>query len=102
MKNQIDVQTNNVQKAIIINILFASTIIIMLLGISFSVFCVANNISFQVINSSIHGAIFGLMVVYLGFRYFLSVKRLKEELYKTSVMFSWDNFKRKKTKKCSL
>ena len=46
MKNQIDVQTNNVQKAIIINILFASTIIIMLLGISFSVFCVANNISF--------------------------------------------------------
>lgn len=95
-KNQRNVSTNSRQKAILIHMLFGAAIIIMMLGIAFSGFCVVNNISFKVINSSIHGSIFGLMVAYLGFKYFMSVKKLKGEVYTTTESFSWDNFKRKK------
>ncbi|MDD3142148.1 MAG: hypothetical protein PHX08_24730 [Lachnospiraceae bacterium] len=99
MKKQVEVSVNNRQKDIIINFLFAITIIIMLLGFGFSVYSVVNNVSFQIINSSIHGAVFGMMVIYLGFRYFLSVKKLRGELYKASSKFSWANFKKEKKKK---
>jgi len=99
MKNQIDVSNNFKQKAIIINLLYATTIIIVLLGASFIVYSIINNVSFKVINSSVHGAVFGLVVAYLGARYFLSVTKLKAELYKTTSQFSWSNFKKEKKKK---
>lgn len=99
MKGQIDVSTNNRQKVIMIYVLFAMTILIMLSGISFSIFSLIHNISFKVLNSSIHGAIFGALVVYLGAKYFLSVTKLKTELYKSTSKFLWSNFKRKKKNK---
>jgi CO dehydrogenase/acetyl-CoA synthase epsilon subunit len=43
-----------------------------------------------------HGSIFGAMAAFLGARYFLSVKKLKAEVYKESSRFSLSNFKRKK------
>lgn len=88
----------NKRKSIIINILFTATIIIMFLGFYFSIYSLINNISFQVLNSSISGVIFGLMVLYLGIRYFFSVSNLKAEVYKENSKFSWSNFKRLKSK----
>ena len=99
MKNQIDVSNNFKQKAIIINLLYATTIIIMLLGAFFIVYSIVNNVSFKVINSNVSGAVFGLVVTYLGARYFLSVTKLKAELYKTTSQFSWSNFKKEKKMK---
>ena len=98
MKNQIGVSNNFKQKAIIINLLYATTIIIVLLGVSFIVYSMINDVSFKVINSTVHGAVFGLVVAYLGARYFLSVTKLKAELYKTTSQFSWSNFKKEKKK----
>jgi len=98
MKNQIGVSNNFKQKAIIINLLYATTIIIVLLGVSFIVYSMVNDVSFKVINSTVHGAVFGLVVAYLGARYFLSVTKLKAELYKTTSQFSWSNFKKEKKK----
>lgn len=87
----------NKRKSIIINILFTATIIIMFLGFYFSIYSLINNISFQVLNSSISGVIFGLMVLYLGIRYFFSVSKLKAEVYKENSKFSWSNFKKLKS-----
>ena len=98
MKSQVDVSKDFKQKAIIINLLYATTIIIMLLGVSFIVYSLVNNVSFKVINSSVHGAVFGMVVAYLGARYYFSVTKLKAELYKTTSQFSWSNFKKKKKK----
>ena len=98
MKNEIEVPTNFKQKAIIINLLYATTIIIMLLGVSFIIYSLVNNVSFKVVNSSVHGAVFGMVVAYLGARYYFSVTKLKAELYKTTSQFSWSNFKKKKKK----
>lgn len=95
------VQTKPMHKIVIMYTLFAATIIIMLLGISFSVFSLMNNVSFRVLNTSVHGAVFGVLVVYLGAKYFLSVNKFKTEFFKSTSQFSWDNFKylRKKNRK---
>ena len=89
------VMENNIQKVIIINVLFGAAIIIMLLGTYFSAYSLMHNVSFKVLNTSVHGAVFGLTVIYLGLRYFLSVTKLKKELFKSTSKFSWDNFKKK-------
>jgi len=99
LKNQSAVTVINKHKVIIINLLYIATLIIIFLGIFFSLFSLVNHINFKVLNSSIPGVVFGFLVVYLGIRYYLSVTKLKEELLKTSSNFSWRNFKGKKFNK---
>lgn len=96
MKKQNPVMEITKSKLISINILFISTLIIIFLGIFFSIFSLVNNIRFQILNSSMSGAVLGLLVLYLGIKYYLSVTKLKAELFKTSVRFSWSNFKKEK------
>lgn len=85
-------------KVIISNILFLGSLVIMFLGIFFSIFSLVNHISIKVLNSSVPGAIFGILVLYLGIKYYLSVTKLKEDLYKSNSKFSWSNFRKKKIK----
>ena len=99
MKNQNAVTVINKHKVIIINLLYIATLIIIFLGIFFSIFSLVNHINFKVLNSSIPGVVLGFLVLYLGIRYYLSVTKLKEELFKTSSNFSWSNFKGKKSYK---
>lgn len=80
-------------KVIAIMTLYVASLLIIVSGVFFSIFSLINNISFQVLNSSVHGAIFGLVVSYLGLRYFFLVKKLKDDVYKTTSRFSWNNFK---------
>ena len=102
MKSQSTVTATDKRKIIIVNFLYATTMIIIFLGLFFSIFSLVNNISFKVLNSSIPGVVFGFLVLYLGIRYYLSVTKLKEELIKTSSEFSWSNFKVGKFKKLFL
>jgi hypothetical protein len=99
MKSQNTVTVTNRHKVIIVNLLYAATMIIIFLGIFFSIFSLINHISIKVLSSSIPGAVFGILVLYLGIRYYFSVAKLKEELLKTSSKFSWSNFKGEKFKK---
>ena len=99
MKSQSTVTVNDKRKVIIVNFLYAATIIIIFLGIFFSIFSLVNHISFKVLNSSISGVVFGFLVLYIGIRYYFSIDKLKGELFKASSIFSWDNFKGKKFKK---
>ena len=99
MKSQSTVTGINKHKVIIVNFLYATTMIIIFLGIFFSIFSLVNHISFKVLNSSIPGVIFGFLVLYIGIRYYLSVDKLKGELFNASSKFSWSNFKGKKFKK---
>lgn len=71
---------------------------ISLVGATFAVVSIINNIHFYVFGSSIHGAIFGAVILFLGIRYFLSVNKLKKEVYKETSVFSWENFKKVKIK----
>jgi hypothetical protein len=86
------------KKKIIIFILFVFAVAICISGAFFSVYSYINNISFKVINTQISGIIFGAAILYLGVRYFLSLMKLKNEVYKPTSRFSWDNFKKEKRK----
>jgi hypothetical protein len=87
------------QKIRIIYILFILSGAIAASGAFFSVYSLVNQITFKVINTNVSGAIFGLIVTYLGVRYFLSVFKLREAVYAPTAKFSWSNFRKSKTAK---
>lgn len=93
------VVTKERYKLVIISSLYVATMIIMFLGIYFSVYSLINKISFLVLNAQVPGAVFGMLVFYFGLRYFFSVEKLKTEIYKNTSRFSWSNFKKVKSYK---
>jgi hypothetical protein len=94
MRNQSGVSPVEKKKVVLITVLFSISAIIVLSGVFFIVFSLVNHISFTVMSSKIHGAVFGLLVAYFGVRNFLSVKKLRTEVYKNSSQFSWSNFRK--------
>lgn len=83
-------------KIIIVTFLYLVSILILASGLGYSVYSLLADTSFTVFGTSVHGFVFGLLVFYLGLRYFLSVKKLKDELYKSSSVFYWKNFSKNK------
>ena len=97
MSTQINAKTDK-GKVISVAVLFAISIIIMLSGATFSIYSYVNNVNLKVLSSSVPGLVFGLVITFLGVRYFLAVKKLKIEVYKKSSKFSWGNFKKQRSK----
>ena len=95
-KNSYPVDT---KKKVLIFCLFVFAGSICLSGAFFAVYSYVHQINFQVLNTQISGIIFGIAVLYLGIRYFISLINLKQEVYKPTSRFSWDNFKKKKSAK---
>lgn len=99
MKKSNFTASQNKNKIVSISLLYLISIAIIFLGIFFSVFSFINHINhinFKILNSYIPGFIFGFLVLYLGIRYYLSLTKLKEELFRTSSNFSLSNFRKKK------
>lgn len=96
MRNRVNVQTADRWKFYSIMLLFLMSSVIIMLGVAFSIYSLMNEVGFTVLNSRIHGSVFGLVVVFLGVRYLLSVRKLKTEVYKAESKFSWNNFRRVK------
>jgi hypothetical protein len=96
MKAQENRQAVDRRKALAIGALFAASAAITLLGFAFCAVSAIHHVDFQVLGSEVPGAVFGVVIAFLGVRYFLSVRRLKAEVYKSEVHFSWSNFKRQR------
>ena len=92
MKNQTTSEVDR-SKSASIQILNMMAGLIILTGTIFSIFSVIRSISFSVLNHQIHGAVWGVVMVLLGIRYLLSVKKLKTRVYQSQSGFSWSNFK---------
>jgi FtsH-binding integral membrane protein len=86
-------------KMAIVAALFTGAVLITGSGAWFAVYSVMNNISLKVMNSSIPGIVFALLVMYFGIRFFISVRKLSKEILKDSSYFSWSNFKKAKPAK---
>jgi cytochrome c biogenesis protein CcdA len=85
-------------KVVMIVILYVMSIAIVLLGAGFCVYSAIHNVQLQVMTSTIPGFVFGMVILFLGVRYFMSLSKLRDEVMKSSG-FSWANFrKEKKTK----
>ena len=102
MKNQSTKQSAykpETSKVASIIFLYIVSITIILSGAGFIVYSILNNVSLHVLSSNIPGAIFGVIIAFLGTRYLMSVSTLKAEVYKTSSKFSWSNFRKAKVQK---
>lgn len=99
MSKRSTVVRNDRQKEIIIFFLYLGAAIIMFLGAFFSAFSTLNSIYIKVLNASIPGIVFGLLVVYLGLRYYFMISEFKLQFYQSNAKFSWSNFKREKKKR---
>ncbi|MDR3552846.1 MAG: hypothetical protein P4L75_06955 [Clostridia bacterium] len=93
------VATDSSAKRALIFSLFLVASAIIASGAFFSVYSIAQNISIHILNVDVPGFVMGLLVTYLGIRYFLLVRKLKANIYDPAAHFSWSNFKRKKTVK---
>lgn len=82
------------KKRVMIAVLFIVACAICASGVFFSVYSYVYQINFQIINTQVPGFIFGLAVLYLGIRYFVSLVNLRREVYKSTSRFSWNNFKK--------
>ncbi len=95
MKEQVCGKAVERKKAVAVGILFLVSAVITLLGLSFCVYSAVNQVEYRVSKTKIPGAVFGLIVAFLGVRYFLAVRKLKTEVYKSTSQFSLSNFKKK-------
>ena len=82
-------------KVAMIVILYVLSVVIMLLGAGFCAYSAINNVQMQVMSSTIPGFVFGMVILFLGIRYFLSLSKLRDEVMK-STGFSWGNFRKAK------
>ena len=79
-------------------ILYVMSIAIILLGAGFCVYSVINGVQMQVMTNTIPGFVFGMVILFLGVRYFMSLSKLRDEVMKSSG-FSWANFRKEKKAK---
>lgn len=96
MKNQEIKGKQDSSKTVPMRLLLATAILIAVAGAAFMVYSVLNNVTFPVMGSDIHGAVWGLIILFLGVRYIFSVQKLKADVYKSTSQFSFSNFKRQK------
>jgi hypothetical protein len=79
-------------KRVAIGLLYMASALIGIMGIAFSVYSQISGIRIAVMQSSIPGAVFGMVIAFLGVRYFLAVGRLRKEVFRATSRFSWHNF----------
>jgi hypothetical protein len=85
-------------KVAMIVILYVMSVLIMLLGAGFCAYSAINGVQMQVMSSTIPGFVFGMVILFLGVRYFMSLSKLRDEVMKSSG-FSWSNFRKEKRSK---
>ena len=82
------------EKRILIGVLYGVALAIAAMGIAFTAYSLLYQVELTVLQQTVPGAAFGAVVAFLGIRYYLSVRKLKGEVYKTTSQFSWSNFKK--------
>lgn len=83
-------------KVVMLVILYVVSVLIMLLGAGFGIYSIITGAQLNVMSSTIPGFVFGMVILFLGVRYFMSLSKLREEVMKSSG-FSWSNFRKEKT-----
>lgn len=73
--------------------LYAGAAAIVAAGLGFGVYAWLNRVVFTAMGMDIPGVVFAAFAVFLGVRYFLSVRKMSKRLRETPRAFSWNNFK---------
>ena len=76
--------------------LFTLDILILISGITLTIYNYINNVSYLILRTTVPGFLLGAVVVFIGIRYFKSILRVRNNVYKDNLSFDWGNFKREK------
>ena len=85
-------------KVVAVGLLFVTSAAITLLGLAFCAMSAWYHWEYLVFQTKVPGVAFGVVIAFLGMRYTLAVYKLKREVYKSDVRFSWSNFRKKQAK----
>jgi hypothetical protein len=96
MKNQTKQENIDRSKVVPLVTLQITAGLITIAGAAFMVYSLLQNVYFPVMGTQVHGALWGLVILFLGVRYLFSVQKLKKDVYKSTAQFSFSNFKRLK------
>jgi len=69
---------------------------IFLSGILFIIYSLYFNITFKALNTKFPACIFGISVLYFGFKNFRSLQSLSKKINESNLTFSWSNFTKEK------
>ena len=83
----------NTGKRVVIWALYTTSVLITVMGVAFCGYSLLKNIQIAVMQTMIPGAVFGMVIAFLGVRYFLAVGKLRKEVYRATSRFSWNNFR---------
>ena len=97
MKNQPIPEVDR-SKTTSIALLFGTAALIFVGGAAFTAYSVVSDVQFPMLGSEVHGAVLGAILMFLGIRYLLSVRKLSLEVYKSTSRFSWENFRSEKSR----
>lgn len=98
MKNKATPKSAGKGKTLSVFALYLLSVLIIFAGAALSIGSFAAGTTVGVLSSRIPGAAFGLTILFLGIRYFLSVRKLKARVYRPEAVFSWNNFRRENHK----
>lgn len=73
--------------------LYAGAAAIVAAGLGFGVYAWLNRVVFTAMGMDIPGVVFAAFAVFLGIRYFLSVRKLSGRLREASEGFRWQHFR---------
>lgn len=83
-------------KRFAIILLVTIDILILISGIFLTISNYVNNIEYKIFNTTLPGFLLGVVVIFIGARYFRSILRMKKNIYSNNLSFSWGNFKKQK------
>ncbi|OBR91925.1 hypothetical protein CLRAG_29100 [Clostridium ragsdalei P11] len=79
-------------KKFLILILMLLDGLIIISGALFTAYSAYFNVKVKVLNLNVSGIIFGLLILYFGIRYIPKLFKLKKQIEKPNMKFSWSNF----------
>lgn len=88
------------EKRVVLRILYSLALAIVLMGTGYTVYCLCQHVSLLVLNASMPGAVFGIVIAFLGIRYLFAVQKLSVSLRDPKNTFSWQNYRFRTKEPC--
>lgn len=85
--------TQQTSKKTVVFLLYCFAGAITIMGFSYTIYSLWNSVTLSVVNSAVPGAVFGIIIAFLGIRYLFAVYKLSLQLNRPDAVFSWMNYR---------
>jgi hypothetical protein len=94
MKKTVDPRcTQQTSKKTVVFLLYSFASLIVAMGAGYTIYSLYTNVYLLVMNNAVPGAVFGIIITFLGIRYLWAVYKLSLKLDSPEAVFSWMNYR---------